>query len=150
MECLEEFTCSLNSLKPSTNSINDLRYNSFCSKQGEIESHQLPPCLDSLKKHAQRANYQSAIWKRSLESHPDTPTHKGRGWKLIVIDGKEQLTIDWMDGLPAPQALLDLLYCKCSKGCKLPKCICLINGLNCTEMCTGCDCTNKVSDTNSN
>ena len=55
-----------------------------------------------------------------------------------------------MDGLPAPQALLDLLYCKCSKGCKLPKFICLINGLNFSEMCTGCDCTNKVSDTNSN
>merc|ERR1712212_231170 len=91
MKCLEEFTCNFNSLKPSTNSINDLIYNSFCSKQEEIESHQLPPCLDSLKKHAQRANYQSAIWKRSLESHPDTPTPKGRGWKLIVIDGKEQL-----------------------------------------------------------
>ena len=110
----------------------------------------MPPCLDSLKKHAQRASYQSEIWERNLELHPDTPTPNGTGWKLIIIDDKEQLTIDRMDGLPAPQTLLDLLYCKCSKGCKLPKFICLINGLNFSEMCTGCDCTNKVSDTNSN
>jgi hypothetical protein len=143
MKALEIFTCSLYSPKASTNSINELRYLLFCSKKGEIESHQLPPCLDSLRKHAERANYQAAIWKRSLEKYPDTPTPIGRGWKLIETNGKQQLEIDWMDGLPAPQALLDLLSCKCSKSCKLPKCICLVNGLKCTEMCSLSNCSNQ-------
>lgn len=145
MKHLEKFTCSLYSPKTSTNSINDLRYLLFCSKKGEIESHQLPPCLDSLRKHAERANYQAAIWKRSLETHPDTPTPIGRGWKLFETNGKQQLEIDWMDGLPAPQALLDLLSCKCPKSCKLPKCICLVNGFKCTDMCSHSKCSNQES-----
>lgn len=108
-------------------------------------SHLLPPCLDCLKKHAERANYQAAIWKRSLEKDPGTPTPIGRGWKLVEEDGKEQLAIDWMDGLPAPQAVLDLLACNCTKSCKLPKCICLANGMKCTDMCSHLDCNNQAT-----
>lgn len=140
---LERFTCCLYSPKLSATNINALRYNLFCAKKGEIESHLLPPCLDCLKKHAERANYQAAIWKQSLQADPGTPTPIGRGWKLIEEDGKEQLTIDWMDGLPAPQAVLDLLACKCSKICELPKCICMANGMNCTDMCRLLDCSNQ-------
>ena len=61
MKKLEAFTCSMYALNPSTISINELRYYLFCAERGEIESHQLPPCLNSLTKHAQCANYQAAI-----------------------------------------------------------------------------------------
>ena len=62
--------------------------------------------------------------------------------------GDEQLVIDWMDGTPAPQAVLDLLTCRCSKKCVLPSCQCMINGLKCTDMCRLPNCENQspISD----
>ena len=48
-----------------------------------------------------------------------------------------------MDGDPAPQAVLNLLACKCARSCQLPKCVCLVNGLRCTDMCKLRDCTNQ-------
>jgi hypothetical protein len=142
---LERFTCCMYAPKVTTVLINELRYQLFCAKKGEIESHLLPPCLDSLKKHAERANYQAAIWKISLENDPRTPTPIGRGWKLVEEDGRKQLAIDWMDGLPAPQAVIDLLSCNCTKICKLPKCICLANGMKCTDMCSITACNNQAA-----
>lgn len=144
MEQLEKFTCLLYAAKSDTIKVNDLRYHLFCARKGEIESHQLVPCEDSLRKHAWRANYQAAVWRRSLEQDPDPPTPVGRGWKLENQDGKNYLTIDWMDGQSAPEAVLDLLACKCSKSCKLPKCVCLANGLKCTDMCKLSDCDNQA------
>ena len=46
-----------------------------------------------------------------------------------------QLAVDWMQGQPAPQAVLNLLACTCPKLCKLPKCVCMASGLKCTDMC---------------
>lgn len=50
-----------------------------------------------------------------------------------------------MDGQPVPEAVLDLLSCKCSKKCAIPRCICLANGLKCTDMCKLQDYENRVS-----
>ena len=47
---------------------------------------------------------------------------------------------------PAPNAVLELLSCQCSRACKLPSCSCLINGLACTDMCKLQNCTNKLED----
>ena len=60
--------------------INQLRYEVFFAKRGEIESNLLPPCKDSLTKHALRANYQAGIWKRSLEIKSVIPDPEGNGW----------------------------------------------------------------------
>ena len=43
MDKLETFTCLLYAPKASSTKVNDLRYHLFCTKKGEIESHQLPP-----------------------------------------------------------------------------------------------------------
>ena len=51
-----------------------------------------------------------------------------------------------MDGQPAPDAMLDLLACKCTRKCELPRCVCLVNGLMCTDMCKLKDCDNRPSD----
>ena len=76
---LEEFVCQLYAAKPSTTNIDELRYNLFCTRKGDIESPQLPPCKDCLQKHILRANYQAGIWKRCLENDPDTPSSVGNG-----------------------------------------------------------------------
>jgi hypothetical protein len=133
MDKLEAFTCLLYAPKASSTKVNDLRYHLFCAKKGEIESHQLPPCRDCLVKHAQRANYQAGIWRRCLEQDPEVPSPVGRGWK-IEKEEAEQLVVHWMDGQPAPEAVLDLLACNCPRKCALPKCVCITNGLKCTDM----------------
>ena len=57
---LEKFTCSMYiPVGNTTSHVNDARYKLFCAKNGELESHQLPPCQDSLRKHILRANYQA-------------------------------------------------------------------------------------------
>ena len=57
---LERFTCSMYmSVGNNTGRVNDARYELFCAKNGEVESHQLPPCQDCLRKHVLRANYQA-------------------------------------------------------------------------------------------
>ena len=139
MDKREAFTCFLYAPKTSTTNINDLGYHLFCAKKGEIESHQLPPCRDCLVNHAKRANYQAGIWRKRLEQDPQVPSPIGRGWKVEA----EQLAVHWMDGQPAPSAILDLLVCNCTRKCELPKCACMANGLKCTDMCKLQDCDNQ-------
>ena len=62
-------------------------------------------------KHARRANYQVAIWKRRLEKDPQVPTLVGQGWKIEHEDGVVKLVVDWMDVKAAPEAILELLAC---------------------------------------
>ena len=138
----EKFTCQLYS--SGTNNVNKARYNLFCSKNGQVESHQLPPCQDCLHKHTLRANYQAGIWRRSLESNPAVPSPVGMGWKMEEATDMEELQFDWTEGRPAPEAVLELLACRCTRSCKLPNCVCLVNGLKCTDMCTLKDCDNQL------
>ena len=83
---------------------NEVQYNYFCSKS--LQSHQLPPCQNTLNKQIQRTNYQASIWKAAY-SDISSP-HIGNGW---FIDGSN-MTIDWMDALPVPLAVLELLNCR--------------------------------------
>ncbi|KAK3741541.1 hypothetical protein QZH41_002925 [Actinostola sp. cb2023] len=77
---LEEFTCRLYSLRSPVKDVNELRYQLFRTKKGDVESGQIPPCRDCLYLHALRANYQAGIWQRSLESNPVVPSPVGHGW----------------------------------------------------------------------
>ena len=148
MDRLEAFKCRLYAPKSSSTKVNDLRYDMFCAKRGEIQSYQLPPCRDCLVKPAQRANYQGAIWRRCLEQDPKVPSPVGRGWKIEKEEGVEQLVVHslhWMDEQPVPQAVLDLLVCNCTWKCSLHRCVCLPNELKCTDMCRLQDCENQAS-----
>ena len=141
---LQKFKCAMYCSTPGTSDINELRYRLFCLKRGDVESNQLPPCNNMLREHSLRANYQAAVWRRSLERCPDIPSPVGSGW--CTEDGK--LVIDWRGGQPALQAVLEVLSCQCSRSCKLPSCSCIVNGLKCTDMCRLQDCTNKAEDDN--
>ena len=70
---LQEFTYLTYTSNPGTKDVNVLRYRLFCARKGELELHQLPPCQDTLRKHCERANNRSAIWRRSLQSSPQIP-----------------------------------------------------------------------------
>lgn len=52
--------------------------------------------------------------------------------------------VDWMS--VQPEAILELLACTCPKTCTITHCICLQNGLKCTDMCRVKDCDNQPVD----
>ena len=143
---LQKFTCQMYTSTPATEDVNTLRYMLFCAKKGEVESNQLPPCADSLRKQTK----QTRVWRQNLIGSPDVPSPVGSGWCLETKEGgTTNLTIDWMEGDPAPKAVLQLLSCKSARSCKLPDCSCIQNGLKCTDMCRLKDCQNcSVEDNN--
>ena len=50
----------------------------------------------------------------------------------------------WMNGSPAPDAVLQFLSCDCSRSCKLPGCQCMENKLKCTAACKLQSCSNMA------
>ena len=44
---------------------------------------------------------------------------------------------------PVPDAVLELLACTCPKECTTEECVCLKNGLKCTDMCKLKTCDNQ-------
>ena len=97
--------------------------------------------------HTVRANYQAAIWQRSLTSNATIQNPlDSTGW---ILDDEGQLTVNWMTGPMAPDAVLGFLSCKCMKNCQLPSCQCMVNGLKCTEACKLQTCGNMKDDDDS-
>ena len=82
------------------------------------------------------------IWKRCLKQETDTPSPEGHGW--MIEDG--QLVIDLMQGAPAPQGVMKLIACKCSRDCKTPECECVANALKCSPACKNQFCDNMIDD----
>ena len=122
---LERFACSMYSRSANSKTVNDLRYEIFRSRNGDVSSGQLPPCKDALKQHTKRANCQAAIWRRSLENSPTIPSATdGHGWK---VEGDLQIGIEWITGAPAPDIVLSLMSCKCARSCKAGSCPCIDN-----------------------
>ena len=139
---LQEITCCLYVPSTHTADVNLLRYQVFCRRRGEVESSQLPPCEDCLFLHSIRANYQVAIWRWSLQTEPSIPSPNDHGW---TTDSEGQLEIQGMRGSPAPDAILQLLSCKCVRSCKPEQCTCLNNGLKCTNLCKAQTSTNQYT-----
>ena len=80
---------------------------------------------------------------------PNTPSPEGHGWKFTTDGDAQVLAIDWMDGASAPEAVLELLSCKCRKSCKAPQCPCVVNRLVCSDMCTLKTCENQPPESDS-
>ncbi|KAL7387197.1 hypothetical protein ABVT39_019818 [Epinephelus coioides] len=126
-----------------TEDINTDHYQLFCAWHGELESSQLPPCEDCLFMHAMRANFQTDIWRGSLQQQLQVPSTVEHGWARSD-DG--QFTLEWIRGSPAPEAVLQLLSCNCSRRYKLPECQCMSNGLKCTNQCKLQTCDNQPQE----
>lgn len=143
--CLQRFVCKLYGDKQETNKVNQYRYKMFCSKKGEVDPHQLPPCEDCLLKHTRRANYQTAVWKNCMKTD-EIPSPIGHGWLVKETNEGDEKGIDWMEGLPAPQAVIEMISCDCKRICKEDQCPCIANGLKCTQLCKLATCTNQPDD----
>ena len=135
---LNKFTCLLYSMQAECSSVNDLRYEQFRLKKGEVHSAQLPPCEDSLMEHTKRANYQAAVWKHCIVQNQSIPKPEGHSWQF----NKGLMTPKWISGAPAPNSILDFLSCDCKKDCNSQKCSCISNKLKCTPMCKLQTCSN--------
>ena len=126
-----------------TKVVNELRYDMFCAKKGDVSSGQLPPCKDALLQHTKRANYQAAIWRRSLQNTLDPPEPSaGHGWHLSM----GEIAISWLTGPPAPEIVLSLTACKCPRVCTKESCSCIQNGLPFTPACKLQKCTNITEE----
>ena len=74
------------------------------------------------------------------------PSPNSKGWKFEASSGQEELKVDWMDGSPAPETVLELLACNCPRICRLPQCSCMVNNMKCSELFKLKDCTNQPED----
>ena len=120
------------------NSINDARYERFCSKGRAPEPQQLPPTEDELLLHCERASYVTGIWKSALSPIVNVPDPVGYGWCKDETTGT--LELKWMNQKPAPDAILEFLSCGCKKSkCENNKCVRVANGMKCKKS----KCENK-------
>ena len=112
---LQAFTCVIYG-RPKFMLVDSLRYYMLqekCSGEQTINSKvnidlaSFPPCYKSLKQHARRANFQTAIWKRAHAPTPDIPKpNEGHGWHL----SKGMLQPLWTEEeeeLQLPESIID-------------------------------------------
>ena len=134
MRCCSRF-CATSMERRSCNDIDLLRYELHCAKSCKVEPETLPPCRSSLQLHVLRANYQAAIWRRSLLANTSISSPNGNGWK---VSNNGEITIEWLGSKPAPEEMLELLSCSCKKkkDCSEDSCCCRNAGLKCTDMCS--------------
>ena len=118
--------------KGNTYNINELRYRLFTQKSKSGEK--LPPTLDALILHLKRACYQTFIWKSACQPILNLPSPVSNGW--ILKD--EMLEPEFMLQPPVPENAIELVRCKCKKGCQNNSCSCRKIQLMCTDACL-CD-----------
>ena len=124
----EAFICNLYpSYKKSPKTADELRDIIFCQKKPNSEA--LPPTSDSLRQHINRANYQTHIWRKSLDALLELPS---RGWQKE----DDELTPKLISKDPAPTSLLELTTCTWKKTECSSNCSCTNVGVLCTEACT--------------
>ena len=63
---------------------------------------------------------------------PDIPSPTGNVWEL---GENESISIKWNTVNPAPDEVLELMFCTCSRNCVQGKCPCVDNGLLRTDAC---------------
>lgn len=87
----------------------------------------LPPTSASACQHLYRVYYQVQLWLGNELNLEDW------GWKFI--DNTLELIKTLLP--PAPEKLLNTIFCNCKKGCSA-NCGCKRVGLFCTPICTNC------------
>ena len=121
IEPVFKFICTLYNKDFTSGDINTLRFQLF-SKKGQV-GKRLPLTLDSLLLDLRRANYQCYIWKSACTPILSLPSPVGNGW---AEDNNGFLTPEYMIFDSAPSSVLELISCKCKKGCKNNLCSCRI------------------------
>lgn len=121
-------------------SLNFYRYQSFVKSVANVKPDisSLPPTEDAAKEHFFRVYYQVQLWLGN-ELLPEL-----WGWELKKDN---QLTPVPTRSLAAPDEILKLIFCRCTKDCSSAKCGCKKASLNCSTLCQNCqgNCLNGVS-----
>ena len=141
LESVFNFVCTLYDKDFQSGDINTLRFKLF-SRKGQV-GEKLPPTLDALLLHLRRAAYQCFIWRNACEPILSLPSPIDNGW---VEDSEGFLQPEFMIFDSAPESILELVSCKCKKGCKTNACSCRKTGLNCCGACLCKDCTNDETN----
>ena len=69
--------------------VDEARYVMFCSSGSESS---MPPTKDALTYNLQKANYQTAIWKKADTPLIDVPPPEVHGW----LSDESGLSFNWM------------------------------------------------------
>ena len=117
LQNLEEYVCRL--YGQSTNSVNEARLTIF--KLTCESDHSLPPNGDCLALHAQRANYQAAIWRRCMTPIMSVPSPLSHGWKADTNSDPPSLAVEWMKTPPAPSPWSSLSNVAARRAAAVPR-----------------------------
>ena len=140
MSQCEYVVCQLYGWKGESD-INSVRYN--CFKMKTCADSALPPNKDSLLLHLKRANYQSRIWRLSLQTNIEAPNPENHGWTRHE-DEDTTLKVVWSTMPIAPDELMEKTTCSCKKsGCKKMNCGCFKRNIKCSTICRCLNCENS-------
>ena len=140
-----ELMCHLYLPKTEMSSVSKVRWWLFRKKQ--TQSERLPPTQAALREAILKAHHQVLVWNKDVVANCTLPSPENYGWEL-----HEEKWVPIMTTLhPAPQAIINLVKCKCSEErCSTNRCQCKKNGLYCIDLC-GCSdngeqCENVLDD----
>ena len=126
-------------------SIPELRWHMFCKHMAE--SDKLPPTLGALRKHIARAHLQAYVWGHATVHHQKLLDPLENGYHKVNAEG---LTPTITDLPPAPDAIIEMVMCKCKGNCSSNRCSCKSKELTCTDLCNCSDmCENDIDTQNS-
>ena len=100
-----------------------------------VSPEYLPPTSGPTEQHSVRVWHQIMAWMGL-----DLPA-EDYGWELNNNKYKAKITND----PPAPQDLLESIFCNCKTDCDTKRCTCKKCNLICTDICASCQepkCTN--------
>ena len=132
---IKKYVCRLYG-QLSTDDVHLARFNLFSI--GQYAENTMACTKNVLLQHANRASYQCRIWKSALQPVMSPPSICEFGWEV----NEGLVNIRWMTMPAAPDGILENVNCGCKSGCSTRRCACRKAELNCTGLCSCCDCTN--------
>jgi hypothetical protein len=112
-------------------SIRELRWHLFCKYMAESEK--LPPTLGALKKHISRAHVQARVLRQAAVPKQELLDPLENGYHRDNNDG--QLKPTTTDVPPAPEAIMEMVRCRCKGNYSSNRCPCKCRNLPCTDLC---------------
>ena len=107
-----------------------LRQYLFCKQI--TESDKLPPTFAAFKEHVLTAHVQARVWDQVDTAWQELLDPLLNGY---YKDESGQLRPITTKSLPAPEAIIAMVRCKCKKDCTYNRCSCKLQALPCTELC---------------
>ena len=125
--------------------INTACHQLFCARREELESTRLPPYRNCLFMHIQ-----CALTTRLASGDAVSDNIRKSQAQSSVAGSEMTMTSSPWNGcvdIQAPDRVLQLFSCKCSRRWKPPECQCTSNGSTCTNLCKLQTCDNQPQET---